>query len=238
MNHGPNGVTQLLRDVISHSKPGEEGEQASLEVLSSLSEPAFLAELVHSIQTSPQRTTECAARSYLHPLGFRKLMLINESPLFELRIHAWPPTDVPSLDHIHNHRYGFVSSVLCGGYDMLLFQADDDGTPMLEYREAAHPGTGWRLERQGTAGLRLLTNVRLRPGASYALAPGALHRVAVPASTRCITLLLSTTATGVTTRVFAQQGHGVRTVIPMRAMSHEEYRCQLGSILDVLRDCG
>ena len=37
MNHGPNGVTQLLRDVISHSKPGEEGEQASLEVLSSLS---------------------------------------------------------------------------------------------------------------------------------------------------------------------------------------------------------
>lgn len=41
MNHGPNGVTQLLRDVISHSKPGEEGEQASLEVLSSLSEPAF-----------------------------------------------------------------------------------------------------------------------------------------------------------------------------------------------------
>lgn len=234
MNLEPNGVTRLLRDVISHSKPGQEVEQASLEAMSSLSDPACLAELLHSIHTSPRRIIECAARSYLHPLGFRRLVLISESPLFELRIHAWPPSDLPSVDHVHNHRFAFVSSVLCGGYDMLLFQADDAGTPMLEYREAAHPGTGWHLEQQGTTGLRLLTNVRLRPGASYALAPGALHRVAVPPATRCVTLLLSTIATGATTRVFVQQGQDVRTVIPVRAMSHEEYRCELASVLDEL----
>lgn len=236
MNLGPKGVAQLLRDVIGHGTPDEAGEQASLEVMSSLAQPAALAELLHSMQMSPQRTIECAAKSYLHPLGFRKLVLIDESPLFELRIHAWPPSDVPGVDHIHNHRFGFVSSVICGGYDMLLFQADDGGTPMLEYREAAHPGTGWRLERQGATGLRLLTNVRLRPGASYALAPGALHRVAVPVGERCVTLLLSTTATVATTRVFVHQDQDVRTAIPMRAMTHEEYRWQLESVLDGLGD--
>lgn len=238
MNLGLNGVTQLLRDAISHSQPVEQADQASLELMSSLSEPVCLAELLHSIHASPQRTVECAARSYLHPLGFRKLVLISESPLFQLRIHAWQPSDVPSVDHVHNHRFGFVSSVICGGYDMLLFQADDDGTPMLEYREAAQPGTGWRLERQGTAGLRLLTNVRLRAGASYALAPGALHRVAVPAATRCVTLLLSTFATGTTTRVFVQHDQDVRTVVPIQVMSHEEYRRQLALLLDELRDWG
>jgi hypothetical protein len=234
MNVEPNGVTQLLRDVVTHGKPGQQAEQALMEAMSSLSEPACLAELLHSIHTSPQRTIECAARSYLHPLGFRKLVLISQSPLFELRIHAWPPSDLPSVDHVHNHRFGFVSSVLCGGYDMLLFEADDAGTPMLEYREAAQPGTGWHLEQRGTTRLRLLTNVRLRPGASYALAPGALHRVAVPPATHCVTLLLSTTPTGATTRVFVQQGQDVRTAIPVRAMSHEEYRCQLAAVLDEL----
>lgn len=231
MNLGPNGVTQLLRDVISRGKPGDEGQQTSLAAMSSLAEPTRLAELLRSIHANPRQTVECAARSYLHPLGFHKLMLINESPLFELRIHAWRPSDVPGVDHVHNHRFGFVSSVICGGYDMLVFQADDAGTPMLEYCEAAHPGAGWRLERQGISGLRLLTNVRLRPGASYALAPEALHRVAVPAGVRCVTLLLRTTATGATTRVFVQQDEDVRTMIPMRAMSHEEYRCQLASVL-------
>lgn len=236
MNLGPSGVAQLLRDAINRSKPGGDGEQALLAAMSSLAEPGRLAGLLRSIQTSPQRTSECAARSYLHPLGFRKLLLIDESPLFELRIHYWQPSDVTSMDHVHDHRFGFISSVICGGYDMLLFQADDDGTPMREYREAAYPGTGWQLERQGTTRLRLLTNVRLRPGASYALAPGALHRVAVPASTCCVTLMLSTIPTGATTRVFVQQGQDVRTVIPMRAMSHQEYRRQMASVLDELHD--
>jgi hypothetical protein len=176
----------------------------------------------------------CARRSYLHPLGFHKLMLINASPLFELRLHVWRPTYIAGVDHIHNHRFGFVSAVIRGGYDMQIFQTSNNGTPMLEYREIADPHSGWQLEQWGSARLQLLTNIRLRQGSSYVLAAETLHQVTVPEGMHCVTLLLRTTATSSTTRVFVRRDQKVQTLIPIVVMSQEEYRHQLELVLDEL----
>jgi hypothetical protein len=234
MELGLDDVTQFLHAALDKGCSGEESEQAALEVMASLADRARLSELLRSVHASSNVTAGCARKSYLHPLGFHKLMLVNASPLFELRIHVWRPTYTVGVDHIHNHRFGFVTSVIRGGYDMQIFQTSSNGTPMLEYREVADPHSGWKLEQWGSAQLQLLTSVRLRQGASYALAAETLHQVTVPEGTHCVTLLLRTTATSSTTRVFVRRDQKVQTLIPIVFMSPEEYRHQLELVLDEL----
>lgn len=234
MGLGLDDATQFLHAALDKGGPGEDSGQAALEVMSSLADPSHLSELLKSVHANSNVAADCAGKSYLHPLGFHKLMLVNASPLFELRIHAWRPMYTMGVDHIHNHRFGFVSSVIRGGYDMQIFQAGNNGTPMHEYREVADPRSGWHLEQWGSAQLQLLTSVRLRQGTSYALAAETLHQVTVPEGTHCVTLLLRTTATSSTTRVFVKPGQEVQTLIPIVFMSQEEYRRQLELVLDEL----
>jgi hypothetical protein len=178
---------------------------------------------------------KCARHSYLHPLGFHKLMLINAAPAFELRLHVWWPDAPPGVDHIHNHRFAFASAVVRGGYNMRIFQTDPAGQPMYEYHENVSPDGGWQLTPVGPARLGLLTSVNLEPGASYALAANALHRVDVAPGDLCVTLLLRTEcATGLATRVFAEPGQAVAASIPIKETSTEDYREQLDALLGEL----
>jgi len=227
-------VTFYLHDALSKADPGEDAQQSGLSTLAELAEPSRLAELVHSILASPEAISACARDSHRHPLGFQKLMLINTSPLFELRTHVWWPGGSPGVDHIHNHRSAFVTTVIRGGYNMQVFQEDRTGMPMVEYRDVARPGTGWRLESVGMSYLRLLTCAQLRQGTSYALAPEALHRVAVPQGTLCITLLLRTASLGSTSQVFVRPGSPAPATHPATAMSGARYRGQLEALMTEL----
>jgi hypothetical protein len=162
-------------------------------------------------------------------------MLVNAAPLFELRLHVWWPDSNPGVDHVHNHRFAFASAVVRGSYNMQVYQVDPAGAPALEYREMVSPQGGWRLTPAGTARIGLLTSVNLEPGTSYALASDALHRVAVAPGALCITLLLRTAlAPRQSTRVFAKPGHGVPTMIPIMAMSSDDYRKHLKALLSEL----
>jgi hypothetical protein len=190
--------------------------------------------LVRSIIASPEAISACAQESHRHPLGFHKLMLINTSPLFELRAHVWWPGGSPGVDHIHSHRSAFVTTVIRGGYDMQLFQEDQTGTPMAKYRDVARPGTGWHLESVGMSCLRLLTCAQLRQGTSYALTPEALHRVVVPPDTLCITLLLRTASLGSTSQVFVSPGGPAPATLPATAMSGVRYRRELEALMTEL----
>jgi hypothetical protein len=134
MSLGLDDATQFLHAALDKGGSAEDSEQAALAVMSSLADPAHLSELLKSVHANSNVAADCAGKSYLHPLGFHKLMLVDAPPLFELRIHAWRPTYTLGVDHIHNHRFGFVSSVIRGGYDMQIFQTGNNGTPMHEYR--------------------------------------------------------------------------------------------------------
>ena len=118
---------------------------------------------------------------------------------------------------------------------MQIFQTDPAGLPMHEYREMISPDRGWLLRPVGPARLGQLTSVSLKPGASYALAAKALHRVDVTPGELCITLLLRTDdSAGLTTRVFAEPGQDVPSSIPIKEMSGESYQEQLVALLSEL----
>jgi hypothetical protein len=231
MDLRPDSMIRSLHDVLGQETLDGRAKKAALEMTSALAQSSRLVELLRSLHGDPQTTATCARQSYLHPLGFHKLMLINAAPRFELRCHVWWPDSSPGVDHVHNHRFAFFSAVVRGGYHMQVFQTDQAGTATLEYREMANPGTGWHLKPAGIAYLRLLSSIHHEQGTSYALEADVLHRVVVPSGTLCVTLVLRTELSGSTTRVFAGPGNATPTMTPVRVMSSADYRRQLEALL-------
>jgi hypothetical protein len=224
-------MIRSLHDVLGQESLGGRTNEAALEATSALAQSSRLVALLRSLHGDPRALANCARQSYLHPLGFHKLMLINAAPQFELRCHVWWPDSTPGVDHVHNHRFAFISAVVRGGYRMQIFQTDQTGMPAFEYREMADPGTGWHLKPVGIAHLRLLSSVQHDQGTSYALEADALHLVTVPAGALCVTLVLRTALSGSMTRVFAKTGNVAPTTTPVRAMSSAGYRRQLDALL-------
>jgi hypothetical protein len=141
------GAAAVLHDALKQPQCGSEPPAALLEILSAMARPDDLAELLLSLSKDDKAIAACAARSFRHPLGFSKLTLIDALPLFNLRVHVWWPGDEGGVDHVHNHRFSFVSAVVCGSYDMQLFERDPAGSPVVEYRENVSPELGWRLDQ-------------------------------------------------------------------------------------------
>jgi hypothetical protein len=227
-------AARMLRDALDEAKVSDIGSGAVLEVLSVLGQPSQLAELAKCVSADPDATAACAARSYRHPLGFDKIMLVECNPIFTLRLHVWWPASVPSVDHVHNHRFDFMSLVVQGGYEMEVFEVGNTGNPVAEYREELHDEEGSRLQHIGKANLRPLTTVRLKQGASYALNAEALHRVSVRPGTFCMTLFLQTAPWKSATRVFADPSERILATNPKKVLSPESYRRELKAVISEL----
>jgi hypothetical protein len=233
---GLSGVIDSVHDTLKRAQLDKVSHSAAtLETTSWLAEPSFLARLLRSLRDDRNAVAQCANQSYRHPLGFQKIMLLNGEPQFDLRLHVWWPDSDPGVDHVHNHRFAFASTVVAGGYQMQLFHPDPAGVPMAEYREQISPHGGWELTPVGTTRLGVLTSVHLTQGASYALAANALHRVTVAPGSLCVTLLLRTAlGSGPATRVFAAPDDRVPAMIPASQMSGEDYREQLEALIGEL----
>lgn len=224
-------VTRTLQRHLGQPSPGSQAHVA-LDLVSSLAEGSLLAEIRQSLQAAPDRLARRAADSHRHPLGFDRLALVNAEPAFMLRVHAWWPTSSRGREHVHNHRFAFASSIVCGGYDMEVYQPDPEGVPMDEYEEHVAPLTGnWSLELQGSGRLSVRCTTRLGAGGSYWVGPETLHRVDVPADQTCITLFLETALTGVTTRVFTRPGDMPPAYTRKRALSVAEYQRILDAVI-------
>jgi hypothetical protein len=224
-------VIGSMQDALERSLLGSENHKGELEAGASLAQQPQLSRLLQARHDDVRSAAELAGQSYLHPLGFHKLMLLKHPPLFEVRINVWRPGGIRGVDHVHNHRFAFASTIVRGGYDMQTFQAGRTGALVREYRETASPEAGWLLHPQGTAHLRMMSSTRLEQGSSYALPADVLHRVAVPPDILCITLLLRTALAGSETSVFAGPENAIPTTIPVQPMSSREYRRQISALL-------
>jgi hypothetical protein len=217
------------------SQSGHNDGTKVIDILSALAAPDQLAVLLKAIRSNPKLTAKCAEESFKHPLGFTKITLLDAPPSFTLRLHIWRPMQaVINLGHVHNHRFGLITAIVSGGYDMHLFQPDAAGISMTEYREHVSPSSGWRLDRVGAAQLTVVSMLRLQAGASYMLPPETLHRVAVNPSAACITLFLQAATTRSFTRVYVPQGSKPPTRTPKIPFDTATYRRQLELILGEL----
>lgn len=231
MGQTHSGVAAVLHDILSRPSADPGPPKGLLDAVSSLAQPGELTELLLSLCKDDQAVAACAARSFRHPLGFDKLTLIDALPQYMLRIHAWWPGSDVGVDHIHNHRFDFVSSVVCGGYDMQVYERDQGGSPMIEFQEQVSPDRGWRLQRIGISRLRQLSCIRLNGGAGYGLSAEALHRVVVRRSAPCVTLFCQSAMSRSMTDVFVSPDNETLAQTPKKALTAEAYSQQLQMIL-------
>ncbi|HEU5155407.1 MAG TPA: hypothetical protein VFU43_00285 [Streptosporangiaceae bacterium] len=160
-----------------------------------------LSELVECLLERPDELERCARWSFVHTLGFEKLVLIAAPPLFMLRLHLWRP-GVPNLRHVHNHRADIASAVVRGRLDKRLYRRVGTGIPFIEYREHNF-GHAWGLYPVGPAELEVVTSDRIGPGQIYDLPTTALHQVDPHPSDTTVTLFVEMAKTCSTTQVFA-----------------------------------
>lgn len=224
-------VTRLLHAGLSHPGTGSV-PQAALSLVSALCRPGECLALLTSLVSSSSRAADAAAISYHHPLGFDRLTLIDGRPAFLLRIHIWRPMAARGAEHIHNHRFGFASGILYGGYDTQVYAHRADGDEMDEYREGNVGATAdWQLERRGTSRIRLVSATRLTRGSSYLLPADTLHRVDVPSDAACATLFLETSSVSATTTVLTEPSTQAPGLTHKEPFSVRTYRDHLTAVI-------
>jgi hypothetical protein len=225
-------VQRVLSMYLTDIENSRYDSTAILGTLATIAQPTSLIRLISSIKMDLNVLGSCASRSFLHPLGFDKIMLINCSPIFTLRLHAWWPNQNFAAEHIHNHRFNFLSFVVRGGYIMETFRpACNEGMKMTEYQETSGADGSWELREVGPAYIQPIEARTLKQGAGYELPSDVLHKVAVTPDTMCLTLFLQTTPTISATRVFTNPEESAPARTPKRILSATAYRDKLDAIV-------
>jgi len=201
-------LTHDLTGILSQPNPITQEETRLF--IDRLAQPESFAQMVESLLVSSSLAEHVARHSYRHPLGFDKFVLAPLRPLGQLRLHVWWPEDTREREHIHNHRFGFMSAVLLGEVRTSVYRpaAGDDLTHFSEvggYRE-------WRFEDLGRGSTALSIAAALAAGSVYAMPADALHRIdATPQLTA--TLFLETSANRPASSVYVAGGGKPETYV-------------------------
>jgi hypothetical protein len=230
-------VQRLLSMYLIGGENGQYDSAAALDTLATIARPASLTALISSITADSDLVESCAARSFHHPLGFDKIMLVNCSPLYTLRIHAWWPFQTCAAEHVHNHRFDFLSFVLRGGYCMQTFRPATDGIAMTRYQEALGSDRNWELRKIGPAYIQPADTRVLKQGAGYALRSDVLHKVTVEPNTLCFTMFLQTMPVRDTTEVYTRREQIAPIQTVKETLDAQAYRGKLADIASGL-SCG
>lgn len=180
------------------ARPADERQRGAVDFLRWVNRSATLLDLLREIHDSPSLCASAASRSYRHPLGFDKIVLLQDSEgLGQLRLHIWWPEDRRHLEHVHNHRFDLASSVLVGSLTQYTYRVDPSGGGVVVYRESSRNGeTVYRFTTLGEVGLVDESASVLSAGVTYWLDSTSLHRIVVRSHALAMTLFLQ----GETTR--------------------------------------
>ncbi|MFG2206643.1 hypothetical protein [Streptomyces sp. NPDC048638] len=214
----------LLADRLGGG-PRPPSPEAARDAVARLARPDALGPLLRRLSAGGTDLAGCTGLSYRHVLGFDKLLLLDGTPHFMLRVHLWHGGTGPVPEDIHNHRCAIASAVVRGRVRMQCYEPvaiggpEDalpaDVVPTVAYRETIDgPGGAWRLRRIGPARLRPVRDDRYGAGSSYCLGARALHRVVSEEAT--VTLFLETAAQRAVTDVHVRSGGAERPDPPSK----------------------
>lgn len=195
--------------------------------------------IVREILDDDRAVSETAARSYTHTNGFDKFTLLSsQEPEFKLRLHAWWPkaTGVESFEFIHNHRWFFRSTTLCGRVHVETFTQRDGGKPMYrhEYRPRDAAKETYGLTVVGRSSLASDMMLSLVPGSTYTMGPDLLHRVIRASEGVNFTLFVRWATTQSTASVFAENPIVDKGILSVPSFTRDELRSKLEDVAAVL----
>ncbi|AJY73321.1 hypothetical protein [Paenibacillus beijingensis] len=120
-----------------------------------------------------EQTLKLASLMELHPLGFEKYVIWNDN--FDgprMRLHYWPENKWP-FESIHDHRFNFCSTILCGSYTHETYNVKQ--------------GNGNHVE------LELTGSTLMKKGDVYYFPAGMFHRV-LPSDEMTLSLIIRSEA--------------------------------------------
>lgn len=205
--------------------PAVHGAPALLELLRSLMSAGFSSvSLAGCLLEDAIAAEEVASRSYLHPNGFEKIVLLAPGPeLPSLRLHIWPASgDSRREEQMHNHRWPFASRVEHGALRFVTYEPDPAGE-QYTHVAATSPASAdesYRHDIVGDARLRMTFDGVLAAGTEYCLPQTTPHRV-VAASGLCSTLMLQGPAARVASEVFLRASDSDANTIEVRPTTRE-----------------
>lgn len=168
------------------------GRDALSEGLSLVCEPSVFSEMLRSTLRSEELFNLTLARSYYHPNGFAKIVLLSESS-FQLRLHVWRAgDDLPSsVESVHSHRWDFTSTLLYGRYRYQEFSRSEDGDPFCAYTYFGREGlSSYTMQAAGTCRLSCVFDAVMAAGTMYTLSADVFHRVVCDPTETTVSLIL------------------------------------------------
>ncbi len=141
--------------------------------------PMQICTLIQDILCSPRLLEQVAARSYQHGNGFLKVVLADQG--YKLRLHIWFAGE-SCEENLHDHRWGFVSTVLTGTLHSEIWRdaADHEAADLITTEYLYHAAHGTQAARKTLVGERrfvLARQVAYQAGDAYLMPEQRLHRI-------------------------------------------------------------
>lgn len=136
-----------------------------------------------------------ARSAHVHRLGFIKLTLwASPSQDTVLRLHIWQPHRCKTVDpaiHVHNHGRDFVSNVLTGTLQNVIWQSSNDGIIFQRYAYGVFEDgvRSWHV-KAGLARLQISSQIVYHAGMTYSQRSDQLHHTLVKHNQLTATLFL------------------------------------------------
>ena len=192
--------------------------------------PSCVLALVDELLANPTFLAEVAARSYHHGNGFLKVVIAAQNG-WKLRLHVWFP-NTPCEENIHDHRWSFASTVLCG--QLLSETFVDEATGDIhgdEYCYFARQQQAMSHKvAQGQFHLRSLGQQCRSAGESYCLPKSVLHRICDYSNKDLVATMMCSAPTqlGTNRLLVSHDRHGIDPNVEQTPLSNHELACLLG----------
>jgi hypothetical protein len=194
-----------------------------------------LSRMVRDVLATDDGLEEVASRSYVHNNGFDKVVLADRVS-WALRLHIWWPDQSPvDVEHVHDHAWDFISTIVTGSYHMDLYR-DGDGDEWLEYRYEFPEGRPEMhgLRHVGRRRLIKVLSIHVPEGGSYAIHGGQLHRVATVPGALTSSLVLQGPVVGDGSTVLSESAIPAAANVPTEHFSVHDLQSRLMRYLGAL----
>lgn len=198
----PQTIGALRDEIVARTTPGQ--SPILLEAVArQYATTAELSQILQEVLEDPGGLCEdISHRSYVHPLGFDKYVLLSGLPQFQARLHVWWAGQARTIEHVHNHRFDLASAVVQGQLEFEVFRRAQSGMTMVRLEESLQSRTlDWEFRQAGKLTIERALTASLTRGSSYSLTADTMHRVTVDKGIFTATLFIETRALRPTTTV-------------------------------------
>ena len=117
--------------------------------------------------------SEIASKSYIHKNGFVKLVYETIEQTI-CRLHVYP-LGASADKNIHDHRWDFASTTICGALPMSLYEVAEGSSE--KFHTYSKTPNGHHIELQDTCSARLIEEVCFTPLQRYMMPSKLFHRI-------------------------------------------------------------